>query len=313
MGLFALLPPASGGASSSATTSSGTADVKKHNFVPHVLTKAPANSVKTMPKISSTSTQVSSDKSIIDTVMKSSPLTLDYETISEDDEEESGSEQRDYFSLEAPASVATPEAPSDANFYSIPRDITAALIAGNQEALMGMRYPASSSNVPIESASDLEPVTKPEKTLVSNVMNMPKDEILQKNKAEVGPKLPVPEQEFNVDAMGNVAIDDKAIEYLCGKRGVKRKDRMIDEANIIEINGEDMKPDEREWLVKALTEEPVQRPISMQGPGGPSAQSKKKHQITFLAHQAKAMEVELKNSWAQNRMARKQSQSKYGF
>ncbi|KAF3420175.1 hypothetical protein E2986_09442 [Frieseomelitta varia] len=153
---------------------------------------------------------------------------------------------------------------------------------------------------------------KSQTTLVSNVINLPKEEILLKNKAEVGPKLPVPEQEYNVDSEGNVAFDDKAIEYLCGKRGVKRKPKEIEEMNIIEINGEDIKPDEREWLVKALTEEPVQRPISMQG-GGVSSQSKKKHQITYLAHQAKAMEMELKNQWAQNRLTRKQTQSKYGF
>lgn len=148
------------------------------------------------------------------------------------------------------------------------------------------------------------------KTLTSNVINLPKEEILLKNKAEVGPKLPVPEQEYNVDVEGNVAFDEKAIEYLCGKRGIKRKE--INEADIIEINGEDIKPDEREWLVKALTEESVHRPVSMQS-GGVNSQSKKKHQITYLAHQAKAMELELKNQWSQNRMARKQTKSKYGF
>jgi len=148
------------------------------------------------------------------------------------------------------------------------------------------------------------------KTLTSNVINLRKEEILLKNKAEVGPKLPVPEQEYNVDVEGNVAFDEKAIEYLCGKRGIKRKE--IDEADIIEINGEDIKPDEREWLIKALTEESVHRPVSMQS-GGVNSQSKKKHQITYLAHQAKAMELELKNQWSQNRMARKQTKSKYGF
>lgn len=149
-------------------------------------------------------------------------------------------------------------------------------------------------------------------TLVSNVINLPKEEILIKNKAEVGPKLPVPEQEYNVDAEGNVAFDEKAIEYLCGRRGIKRKNKEMEEANIIEISGDDIKPDEREWLVKALTEEPVQRPVSMQN-SGINFQSKKKHQITYLAHQAKAMELELKNQWALNRMTRKQTQSKYGF
>ncbi|KYQ52021.1 Proline-rich protein PRCC [Trachymyrmex zeteki] len=166
----------------------------------------------------------------------------------------------------------------------------------------------------IHSSSSIKPDTsmngQSSKTLTSNVINLPKEEILLKNKAEVGPKLPVPEQEYNVDLEGNVAFDEKAIEYLCGKRGIKRKE--IDEADIIEINGEDIKPDEREWLVKALTEESVHRPVSMQS-GGVNSQSKKKHQITYLAHQAKAMELELKNQWSQNRMARKQTKSKYGF
>lgn len=148
-------------------------------------------------------------------------------------------------------------------------------------------------------------------TLTSTVMNLPKDEIMLKNKAEVGPKLPVPEQEYNVDAGGNVAFDDKAIEYLCGKRGVKRKNQIVNENEIIDINGEDIKPDEREWLVKALTEEPVRRPVSIGS--GPSSQSKKKHQITYLAHQAKAMEIELQNQWASSNLARKQTRSKYGF
>lgn len=40
---------------------------------------------------------------------------------------------------------------------------------------------------------------------------------------------------------------------------------------------------------------------------------KKKHQITWLAAQAKAREVELKNQWAANRNTRKQTQAKYGF
>ncbi|KYN17306.1 PREDICTED: proline-rich protein PRCC [Trachymyrmex cornetzi] len=166
----------------------------------------------------------------------------------------------------------------------------------------------------IHSSSSINPDTsmngQSSKTLTSNVINLPKEEILLKNKAEVGPKLPVPEQEYNVDLEGNIAFDEKAIEYLCGKRGIKRKE--IDEADIIEINGEDIKPDEREWLVKALTEESVHRPVSMQS-GGINSQSKKKHQITYLAHQAKAMELELKNQWSQNRMARKQTKSKYGF
>jgi len=62
--------------------------------------------------------------------------------------------------------------------------------------------------------------------LTSNVRNLPKEDKLLRNKVEVGPKLPVPEQEYNIDTKGNLAIDENAIEYLCEKRGVKRKKKL---------------------------------------------------------------------------------------
>jgi len=215
-----------------------------------------------------------------------------------DDEEDAAA---DFFGLTASESTL-----NDSTAKILDSNVEKSAFIHMEDKLQGL----SSSNLEISSTSDESDNSN--KTLTSNVINLPKEDILLKNKAEVGPKLPVPEQEYNIDTEGNIAIDEKAIEYLCGRRGVKRKNKEIDEANIIEINGEDIKPDEREWLVKALTEEPVQRPVSMQS-CGISSQSKKKHQITYLAHQAKAMELELKNQWSQNRMTRKQTKSKYGF
>lgn len=46
---------------------------------------------------------------------------------------------------------------------------------------------------------------------------------------------------------------------------------------------------------------------------GPTSQQKRKHQITYLAHQAKERELELKNAWSQGKMTKKQTQAKYGF
>jgi len=40
---------------------------------------------------------------------------------------------------------------------------------------------------------------------------------------------------------------------------------------------------------------------------------KKKHQITYLAFEAKAREQELQAQWAQNRATKRQTQMKYGF
>ena len=42
-------------------------------------------------------------------------------------------------------------------------------------------------------------------------------------------------------------------------------------------------------------------------------QDRKKHQITFLAQQAKAYEQELKNQWADSKFKRQQAKNRYGF
>lgn len=47
--------------------------------------------------------------------------------------------------------------------------------------------------------------------------------------------------------------------------------------------------------------------------GEPDKLSKRKHQITFLAHQAKVREEALKDQWAANKYSRRHSQQKYGF
>jgi len=105
-----------------------------------------------------------------------------------------------------------------------------------------------------------------------------------------------------------LSLDDEAIAKLCG--GSKRK-RTAMQAELIDINETEIRPDKDEWLMKALTEEKPTR--SHKKSGGPSGQSKRKHQITYLAYQAKANEQDLQNQWSQNRMTKRQTQSKYGF
>ncbi|KAF7990087.1 hypothetical protein HCN44_009030 [Aphidius gifuensis] len=290
-GLFALLPPPKGAQTLA-------------NFIPHVLKKqqtTTTTAASTNKKIISSS--VSCTKKVTDSLTK---YNTKYDTNSDDDDDNdddnhqnqqsfsSTSNQKiDFFSLNK--SIALPITPEieAQNLYKPPPS-----------------PPSSSSSVVVDDDEVINEA-KNKSTLTSNVVNLSRDEIIMKNKTDIGPKLPIPEQEYHVDEQGNVAFDEKAIEYLCGKRGVKRKAQLINSTNIIDINGEDIKPDEREWMVKALTENPIQRPIKIgSGPGG---QSKKKHQITYLAHQAKAMEVELQNQWASNRIAKNQAKSKYGF
>ncbi|XP_017889118.1 proline-rich protein PRCC [Ceratina calcarata] len=297
--LFALLPPPKG------------TDVKSTNSLIPSAVKTTAKTAQ--PKVQPVTNMSTKDLNIrkVTKLTTKGSLGVSYDSNSEDEDDisiaNSGKNSTtDFFALEATNSVAGLDMPESSNTSIGLSKFNSELENDPKQTDSTFVYLADSSDPNITKTNN------PQKTLVSNIMNLPKEEILLKNKAEVGPKLPIPEQEYNVDIEGNVAFDDKAIEYLCGRRGMKRKPKEIEEANVIEINGEDIKPDEREWLVKALTEEPVQRPISMQS-GGVNSQSKKKHQITYLAHQAKAMEMELKNQWAQNRLTRKQTQSKYGF
>ncbi|XP_020298316.1 uncharacterized protein LOC109862636 [Pseudomyrmex gracilis] len=262
------------------------------SLIPQVVKNTLRSNVQQPKAAKKSSTSLMNDSKIKNPVISDKT----HSELSSDDED---NETVDFFGLTAsnPVSDTSDSSVSELSLHKLSTD----------EASLANHTDHTTQNSDILKDSQANSTSK---ILISNVINLPKEEILLKNKAEVGPKLPVPEQEYNIDMEGNVAFDEKAIEYLCGKRGIKRKE--MDEANIIEINGEDIKPDEREWLVKALTEEPVHRPISMQS-CGINSQSKKKHQITYLAHQAKAMELELKNQWSQNRMTRKQTQSKYGF
>jgi len=94
-----------------------------------------------------------------------------------------------------------------------------------------------------------------------------------------------------------------------------KKGRKMEEINIIDVDAASIMPDPNEWLMKQLTAEKPAGPSvkSMKSKMGPTSQQKRKHQITYLAFQAKERELELKNQWAENRMTRKQTQSKYGF
>lgn len=104
-------------------------------------------------------------------------------------------------------------------------------------------------------------------------------------------------------------LDEKALQILCGNK--KKRQQMA--MNIVDLSGEEVMPDSKEWLLKQLSEEKKVRSHSHKKGTGPSSQQRRKHQITYLAFQAKAQELELQNQWANNRMSRRQTQSKYGF
>uniref|UniRef100_A0A131YZQ6 Proline-rich protein PRCC n=1 Tax=Rhipicephalus appendiculatus TaxID=34631 RepID=A0A131YZQ6_RHIAP len=102
----------------------------------------------------------------------------------------------------------------------------------------------------------------------------------------------------------DVELDDGALVRLRGKRQ--------EEINIIDVCA-DNQIDKTQILIRGLTEQPTYSSHSNTSDFNTSQQHRRKHQITYLAQQAKAREQELKNTWAQNRMTKRQTQAKYGF
>uniref|UniRef100_M3XXZ9 Proline rich mitotic checkpoint control factor n=1 Tax=Mustela putorius furo TaxID=9669 RepID=M3XXZ9_MUSPF len=115
----------------------------------------------------------------------------------------------------------------------------------------------------------------------------------------------VPPQEIAPDAS---FIDDEAFKRLQGKRNRGRE-----EVNFVEIKGDDQLSGAQQWMTKSLTEEKTMKSFSKKKGEQPTGQQRRKHQITYLIHQAKERELELKNTWSENKLSRRQTQAKYGF
>merc|ERR1712150_112174 len=92
-----------------------------------------------------------------------------------------------------------------------------------------------------------------------------------------------------------------------GQNKVAAKEIVLN--NIIEVNQGDLTADPSEWMTKALTQD-GNAPGPKCNIGG---QTKRKHQITYLAAMAKQNENELKKQWAENSESRRAHRSKYGF
>ncbi|CAG9581018.1 unnamed protein product [Danaus chrysippus] len=114
----------------------------------------------------------------------------------------------------------------------------------------------------------------------------------------------------SIESNTNEILNEEAILKLTGARGKRKRE----EIQIVDINQQEILDEARAMLMEGLMKDTSKIQSSSRKTGnGPTSQQKRKHQITYLAHQAKANEQELQNQWAHNRMSRRQTQSKYGF
>nr|CAB3265131.1 proline-rich protein PRCC-like [Phallusia mammillata] len=160
--------------------------------------------------------------------------------------------------------------------------------------------------VPEESAS--EPVKDPA------VFNPTVQNILEPPPPPPPPPPPEPEvaQETQVtnsfpSSSGQWKNDEQFLR-IQGKMNRKEKIEFID------INADAALEGNKELLLKSISEEKnLNRQSHKKSKDGPSAIGKRKHQMSYLIHQARARELELKNAWAAGREARKAARMRYGF
>lgn len=107
-------------------------------------------------------------------------------------------------------------------------------------------------------------------------------------------------------------LNTEAIDALVGKNA-KRRRKEVKEMQVIDIVGDQVMPDREEWMRTALASATTYQPTGVLTDEEPVAGTRRKHQITYLAHKAKANEAELQAMWSANRQTRRATQSKYGF
>lgn len=117
-----------------------------------------------------------------------------------------------------------------------------------------------------------------------------------------GPNLSLPE------SVSSWHADDR-FKRIQGKKNRNEK------IEIIDVNADSALEGNKELLLQQISEEKNLNRMShsKKNNNAPSATSKRKHQLSYLIHQAKEREIELKNAWAAGNQARKAARNRYGF
>lgn len=126
------------------------------------------------------------------------------------------------------------------------------------------------------------------------------------------PSIPEPEYTSYYTSPHTVeySADEEAIKTYDLKKLVAEKfgEEPPEDISIVDVNIKDHMERNRDWI-KSISEE---KPQELQE-APPNSTARRKHQITFLAYQAKQRELSLKNEWSTNKYAKSQTRAKYGF
>ncbi|KAG8449909.1 hypothetical protein GDO86_016545 [Hymenochirus boettgeri] len=315
LGLSSLLPQPKNASSSDS----------KRQFLPYIFTKKASDSVGGIkvpkstsvakPKLSLKSeVSLTPSPSAIKAAAKNAALQVTKQiTQEEDDESDEDLQHGNYFSLsdtnETPAVV-------NENFsYSVPSD--------DEIAPPGVETPNDAANAPLDFKTTAG-------TINNQNWSTPTGEVYNSQQFSQYPEYGNPSDATYYQEYYNSAyyqepdqsstaehreiatpdsfMDDEAFKRLQGKRNRGRE-----EINFVDIKGDDQLSSNQQWLTKSLTEEKTMKSFSKRKGEQPTGQQRRKHQITYLIHQAKERELELKNTWSENKMSRRQTQAKYGF
>ncbi|KAJ8267512.1 hypothetical protein COCON_G00126840 [Conger conger] len=244
-------------------------------LVPHALTKRPQEPRAPARPAAPLSQGASASPSAIKAAAKSAALQLARQIAQDDEGSDEELAPENYFSL-SDSSQPAPNFPGSSGAWEGQQQEAAAFYP---------RYPESSGQ-------DTEQQQFPQDYYSGGYYQDPEPEATE------------------VEGPGSSSLfDDEAFRRLQGKRN-----RGKEEVKFLEIKGDDQLSGSQQWMTKNMTEEKEQRKSFSKKKGEqPTGQQRRKHQITYLIHQAKERELELKNSWAENKLTRRQTQAKYGF
>ena len=152
----------------------------------------------------------------------------------------------------------------------------------------------------------------------ANFFSLPTEQVPKQTIAdEIESRVTIaPEMDSNPPVVNTIAYLEAGPSPASGmsdlqlKKKIARKfgDETADQIQLVDVNVNDHLYQNKEYL-KTIS---LETPQEVKGET-PNPTAKRKHQITYLAHQAKQRELALKNEWAANKLAKNQTRAKYGF